>query len=144
MHEYLTVVIQLPPDKESRKKISSELRLGENFHGGRITGMSLADELTLNEELTKLGGEDLLAQAETQVAQIHMSVDQEPLSDVKFEALPNYGNLMTLAEFNESEDDGSLNSDDGSGYFATLTQMSQLSASGAAPAWATHVMWFGK
>lgn len=47
--DYLTVVIRMPKDAENRKKISSELRLGEQFHGGQITAMSLEDEMTVLE-----------------------------------------------------------------------------------------------
>jgi hypothetical protein len=43
----------------------------EDFHGGRVTGMSLANELTLNEQLVEIGGEDMLAKAEAKVAQVH-------------------------------------------------------------------------
>jgi hypothetical protein len=64
--------------------------------------------------------------------------------DAHLELLPDYGDLMTLAEFNICLDDGSINGEDGSGYFATATQMSRLSAFGIAPKWATHVMWLNK
>lgn len=64
------------------------------------------------------------------------------MATTNFEPLPDYGDLMTLAEFKQYLDDGSINSDDGTGYFATATQMSRLTAFGLAPEWATHVMWF--
>ncbi len=73
MPDFLTVVIRLPGDKEGRKKITSALSLGEEFYGGRVTAMSLADEVTMNEQLEELCGEDILAEAESKVAEIHMS-----------------------------------------------------------------------
>lgn len=49
--DYLTVVIQLPGDPEQRKAVTAALPLSGNFHGGRITAMSLEDEITVNEFL---------------------------------------------------------------------------------------------
>ncbi|MDR6397972.1 hypothetical protein ACTOWA_00290 [Herbaspirillum seropedicae] len=71
MSDYLTVVIKLPANKDARKAITSQLRLGEEFQGGLITGMSMADEMTLNEKLTELAGEDMFEEAERLVAEVH-------------------------------------------------------------------------
>ncbi|CAE6820776.1 hypothetical protein R70006_06186 [Paraburkholderia domus] len=49
--DYLTVVIQLPDDPEQRKAVTTALPMAGNFHGGRITAMSLEDEITVNELL---------------------------------------------------------------------------------------------
>lgn len=47
--EYMTVVIRLPEDIGDRKKISSALHIGNMFHGGQITAMSVEDEMTVLE-----------------------------------------------------------------------------------------------
>ncbi|WP_225031026.1 hypothetical protein [Paraburkholderia sp. XV] len=52
--EYLTVVIQLPDDPQQRKTVTAALPLSGNFHGGRITAMSLEDEITVNELLEEM------------------------------------------------------------------------------------------
>jgi hypothetical protein len=65
----------------------------------------------------------------------------------KMEPLPSYGDLMTVEEFlNECHSD-----DDGTGYLATETEMSEIEISPCAPNWTledwpdfTHVMWFNK
>ncbi|MFM0610254.1 hypothetical protein PQR05_37825 [Paraburkholderia sediminicola] len=58
--DYLTVVIQLPDDPQQRKAVTSALPLSGNFHGGRITAMSLEDEITVNELLEeKLDGDEV-------------------------------------------------------------------------------------
>lgn len=58
--------------------------------------------------------------------------------------IPTYGVLMTLEEFWLEEDRGSLNSDDGDGYYATESGMSDISAYRDKPGWATHVVWFNR
>lgn len=58
--DYLTVVILLPDDPEQRKAVMSALPFSGNFHGGRITAMSLEDEITVNELLEEmLDGDDV-------------------------------------------------------------------------------------
>jgi hypothetical protein len=58
--DYLTVVIQLPDDPEQRKAVTAVLPLSGNFHGGRITAMSLEDEISVNELLEeKLDSDDV-------------------------------------------------------------------------------------
>lgn len=52
--------------------------------------------------------------------------------------------LMTAAEFEEGEESGGLTSEDGSGYWATATQRSDISTSQPRPDWATHVVWFNR
>lgn len=47
--DYLTVVFRMPNDSESRKQVSASLQLGGSFHGAKITGMSLEDEMTVLE-----------------------------------------------------------------------------------------------
>lgn len=71
MNKFLTVVIQMPEDIASRKAISEALQLGGEFHGGRITGMSLEDEMTMNEQLVELGGEEMFSEAEKRTAAVH-------------------------------------------------------------------------
>lgn len=64
--EYLTVVIQLSDDPERRNKITSALPLSGNFHGGRITAMSLEDEITVNELSEDMLGCDDVDEARAQ------------------------------------------------------------------------------
>lgn len=73
MADFLTVVIQLPDDIESRKQITSSLQLGGTFHGGEITAMSLEDEMTMNEQLVELCDPALVEQAQERVAKIHQA-----------------------------------------------------------------------
>jgi len=49
----MTVVIQLPEDPAQRKAIAKALPMSGNFLGGRITAMSLEDEITVNEVLER-------------------------------------------------------------------------------------------
>jgi len=90
---------------------------------------------------------------------------------VKFEPLPNYGTHMTWDDFSEMVAGGDIQDDDGSGEYATATQISNLNVSIAQvmkqlPAnfaidvdedgnadipktvppheWVTHVVWFNK
>jgi hypothetical protein len=68
----------------------------------------------------------------------------------KLEPLPDYGDLFAIAEFRECCEHNSITEDDGTGYYATATHMTNLEAS---PAWIargvidhrwSHVMWFNK
>ncbi|KWN05889.1 hypothetical protein WT83_27795 [Burkholderia territorii] len=52
--DYMTIVIELPDDPTQRKAISTELPLSGTFHGGRITAVSLEDEITVNEMLEEM------------------------------------------------------------------------------------------
>lgn len=47
--DYLTVVIRMPKDAKDRKRLSTTLKLGGEFCGGQITGMSMEDEMTVLE-----------------------------------------------------------------------------------------------
>lgn len=90
MAEFLTVVIQLPEGKESRKQIASALQLDGNFHGGRVTAMSLEDELTLNEQLIELCDPSLVEEAQKNVAKIHQGLnDEDPDQDDDQDDGPN-------------------------------------------------------
>lgn len=67
------------------------------------------------------------------------------MDNVEFEPLPGYGDLFTVAEFANDVKHGMFIPDDGSGYWATATQMSRLSVwRHEKPDWATHVAWFNK
>lgn len=56
------------------------------------------------------------------------------------EPIPDYGDLFLAEEF----DPVCCSPWDGSGYWATATEMSGLDVFGPRPDWATHVMWFSK
>lgn len=60
------------------------------------------------------------------------------------EPIPDYGDVMTLEDFQSSHRAGALIPDDGSGYFATETGMSREDCFDEPPAWATHVVWFNR
>lgn len=66
------------------------------------------------------------------------------------EPIPDYGDLMTCEEFKDAVDEGSFVNDDGSGYYATTTEMSRVEARpsdvrkhGFRRDY-THVVWFNK
>lgn len=52
--------------------------------------------------------------------------------------------LMMAEAFLLEEASGFLNSDDGTGYWATATHRSGIPVHAARPDWATHVLWFNK
>lgn len=54
--------------------------------------------------------------------------------------IPDYGDLFLEEEF----DPTFCSPWDGSGYWATATEMSDLDVFSPRPDWATHVMWFNK
>lgn len=62
----------------------------------------------------------------------------------------DYGDLMTSKEFASSVKSSFFTSWDGSGYWATITEMDRESPVFVddkftkKPEWATHVMWFNK
>jgi hypothetical protein len=61
--------------------------------------------------------------------------------------VPDYGELMPLANFRKACDEGWLISYDGSGHYATAHEMdrdSDVWDGSSAPEWATHVAWFNR
>jgi len=64
--------------------------------------------------------------------------------------IPDYGDVMTLKDFMEGVASGCLTNDDGSGYYATPTSISDQVirpsdvASGKINYHFTHVVWFNK
>jgi hypothetical protein len=69
--EYLTVVIRLPEDRQQRETIAQTLRVGESFHGGRITAMSLEDEITVIELLEAKLPASEVDEARAQAKRLH-------------------------------------------------------------------------
>ncbi len=58
---------------------------------------------------------------------------------------PDYGDKMSVADWWDQVKCGCFNEYDGSGHYATDTEMDRDSDCFAqAPDWATHVMWFNK
>jgi hypothetical protein len=55
--EYMTVVIKLPPNQDERATILDLLSLTSVFHGGVVSAVSLADEITRVERYEELYGE---------------------------------------------------------------------------------------
>lgn len=77
----------------------------------------------------------------------HLGAPNRKRAEPRFEAIPDYGSHMTLANFVECCQAAVLTDDDGSGCWATATKMSRRSVSCSdprAPKWATHVVWFNK
>lgn len=76
--DYLTVVIQLPDDPGQREAVREALPLSGVFNGGRITAVSLEDEITVNELLeAKLDSDDVdeaRAQAKALAARAEVAV----------------------------------------------------------------------
>jgi hypothetical protein len=72
------------------------------------------------------------------------------LLGVKFEPLPDYGDLFTLKEFEQDCKSGMLIDYDGTGYYAFKDEMSDKPANpsyfkaGDIDRDFTHVMWFNK
>lgn len=52
--------------------------------------------------------------------------------------------LMTAEDFEADSNSGFLTGDDGSGYWATSTEVSNISSFAERPSWATHVCWYNK
>lgn len=73
-----------------------------------------------------------------------LAVEQARASHPKWEPLANDDCHLTLAQFKEYEDNGSLTSDDGDGCYATATEVSDVSVRCCAPDWATHVVWYNR
>lgn len=70
---------------------------------------------------------------------------------MRWEPMPDYADVMTLADFIDNVGMGVLTNDDGTGYYATATHVSNVlclpsnvNLEGIAPAGATHVAWFNK
>lgn len=58
----------------------------------------------------------------------------------------DFGDVFTFEEFKACVDCGAFISDDGSGYYATELEHSDISVWSDAPVpeWATHVAWYNK
>ena len=74
MSNFITVVIQLPEDEQSRKRISNELMLGGEFHGGKVTAFSADDEITLMEMIEEICDPGDCERARRRAHQIHNAV----------------------------------------------------------------------
>ena len=67
------------------------------------------------------------------------------MDDVKLKPLSSYGEHMSVKEFASYVKVGAFIPDDGDGYWATETEMSDLCVwSTRKPEWATHVMWYNR
>jgi len=74
--DYMTVVIQLPEDPVQRKAIGKALPMSGSFLGGRITAMSLEDEITVNEVLERDLDPDTVELARAEAKRIARSAEQ--------------------------------------------------------------------
>lgn len=72
------------------------------------------------------------------------------IREPKMSEIPDYGDLMILPEFKECVECGGFTDYDGSGNYATETQMSDIGVdfndllTGMYPKWVTHIVWFNK
>jgi hypothetical protein len=68
------------------------------------------------------------------------------MNEVKWEPVPNHGILLTRQAWLDQLTAGWITENDGTGYFATETMMSNLEGAFGNefdwPEWATHVAWF--
>jgi hypothetical protein len=78
-------------------------------------------------------------------------LEENALDTVRMVELPDYGDLITLEEFIGACESGTFIDSDGTGYYATETQMSNIPAypsdiivGGIIYDDYTHVMWFNK
>ncbi len=70
-NDCITVVLHLPDSAALRKKITTDLGLGKQFHGAFITAMSLEDEISRMEFLEGICNADDIKAASQHAAQIH-------------------------------------------------------------------------
>ena len=67
---------------------------------------------------------------------------------MKLSPISDYGNLITKKEWEHSVRRGDFTDFDGTGYWATATEMSDVIApfdiNTIYPDWVTHVVWFSK
>lgn len=77
-------------------------------------------------------------------------IDYPENTDVKWEPVPNYGDLMLIDDFKEACDTGSFIDSDGMGYYAIETAKSAVRAKpsdfrrGIIDRDYTHIIWFNK
>ena len=67
-------------------------------------------------------------------------VTKEPV----FKLFDKEAHIFRADHFLDSVDDGSFNSDDGIGYWATSTHESDVSCWDPQPEWASYVVWYNK
>ena len=64
---------------------------------------------------------------------------------MKLRPFPNYGDVMTADEFKDATAFGTIiPGEDGTGYWATANEYSNVYVQNPRPFWATHVIWFNK
>jgi hypothetical protein len=68
----------------------------------------------------------------------------EPSGRSYDEIVPNYGDLMPIAEWNKSVDECYIMNDDGYGYWVKDGMMSHAEVFSTSQEDATHVVWFNK
>lgn len=63
----------------------------------------------------------------------------------KLVPIPDYGEKMLAQDWIDSINSGAYNEYDGSGYWATDSEMDdEADCFSPQPSWATHVVWFNK
>lgn len=73
-HDYITVVLKLPKDSASRKKVVDAFPIGKEFDGAKITALSLEDEITVNEFLENSVAADVVDDARKATRELHQRV----------------------------------------------------------------------
>lgn len=81
--------------------------------------------------------QDLLEQAQELAGLVHGTWPQP-----EWRPIPDYGDRIPAAQW--TAPGGDYGYDDGSGYWATDTEMSRVNCHSEKPDWATQVIWFNK
>ena len=143
----------------------TKIALIKNPHSTLPNALTVVEDPTVEPHIMLLRTENWEVEVDVKCGTLHKR------KRVKFEPLPDHGDHMTWDAFSEMVADGGIEDDDGSGQYATATQMSNLNASLAhvtkqLPAnfvvdvddegnadipktkpphdWVTHVVWFNK
>lgn len=121
-----------------------------HYRGGRVTTVGQARQEGDNVPVVVYKGESGLlgtCPTETFFSVVHYNGRLLPRyalerPEASLKPIPRLGVRMTAAEYQEAWLARDLLPTEGKGYWATETQMSQVTALAAQPYWATHVVWF--
>lgn len=114
-------------EKEANTAFDSEMTIVNNLEAILVEAERLEME---NKELTNEVNEVLGIET--------------PNSRIYDEAIPKYGDIMTIEDWDESVEGGYIMDDDGHGYWAKDGLMSRSTTFSTQQEDATHVIWFNK
>jgi hypothetical protein len=145
--------------------MSTKIALVKNPHSTLPSALTVIEDPNVAPHVMLLRTENWEVEVDVKSGTLHKR------KRIKFEPLPDFGTHMTWDEFSEMVAGGDIEDDDGSGNYATATQISNLTASLAHVAkqlpagfvidvdehghadipktkpphdWVTHVVWFNK